>query len=48
MEDKDKPKNTPAEQVDKDSLGQNPDWPGDKKPITPENEPPDTCVPLVR
>jgi hypothetical protein len=30
------------------SGGQNPDWPGDCKPITPKNEPPGTCVPLVR
>lgn len=28
--------------------GQNPDWPGDRKPITPKNEPPGTKVPLVR
>jgi hypothetical protein len=28
--------------------GQNDDWPGDRKPITPENEPPDAKVPLVR
>lgn len=50
MSDKEQtpPKRIPIVNPDDDSLGQNPDWPGDRKPITPENEPPDTKVPLVR
>lgn len=48
MEDEQEPpKRIPIRKPD-DSDGQNPDWPGDHKPITPENEPPDTKVPLVR
>ena len=41
-------KKKPIRKDDDDSGGQNPDWPGDRAPITPENEPPDTVVPLVR